>query len=377
MSDQRKPATSFELRSKILPEGVLELSKQQVDLADPAPGEIIVRVEATPLNPSDLSLLLGPVQTSQAKSEGEGDDYKLSMPLPQPFVTAMTRRHNLSICPGLEGAGVVVAAGEGCDNLIGRTVAMFGGQMYAQYRTIKPADCIIFPHGMSPLKCASAFVNPLTALGMMDTLHREGHKAMVHTAAASNLGQMLSKLCKEDGIPLINIVRSDEQVKILRGIGAEYILNSTSPDFEIDLTEMIRETGATLAFDAIGGGTVAPTVMKCMESVYEPEEFYIYGSNVHKHIYVYGFLDPSGIQVQRAAGMAWSVSGWLMMNYIEKIDEDTVQAMKDRIVRQIDSNFVSHFTGELSFDDMFDTSNLEAMLRRSTGEKYLFNPSKS
>lgn len=375
MSANGKPATGFELRSMVKPEGVLELSFAEVSIPDPAPGEIVVRVEATPVNPSDMSLMLGAANPSDAVAEGDGWRRKLTMPLPPGFVAAMARRHNLSICPGLEGAGIVIAAGEGCDNLLGKTVAMFGGKIFAQYRVIKPADCIIFPEGTPPEKCAAVFVNPLTALSMIDVLHREGHKALVHTAAASNLGQMLVKLCEEDGIPLINIVRRDDQAQILRKLGAHYILDSASPDFNASLIQAVRETGATLAFDAIGGGTMATTILNCMEKVYAPEEFYIYGSNVHKQIYLYGMLDTSPTQIIRAAGMAWSISGFLIMNYLSKRDADTIQAMKDRIVRQLDSNFVSHFTAELSLGDMLDNSKLEAMAQRSTGEKYLLNPS--
>ena len=151
---------------------------------------------------------------------------------------------------------------------MGRAVATrsnFG--MYAQYRIAKVSDCMLLPEGVTPKQGASAFINPLTALGMAETMRREGHTALVHTAAASNLGQMLNRVCLMDGIDLVNVVRSAEQVDILRRIGAKYIVNSTSPTFNKDLTEALAETNATLAFDAIGGGPTAQTILASMEKV--------------------------------------------------------------------------------------------------------------
>lgn len=376
VNNSSKPKTGLELRSELLPEGRLDLSLKEVEIGEPAPGEIIVQVQAAPINPSDMGLMLGAANPSEATVTGEGMDRTLVMPLQPPFVAAMAKRHNLSICPGLEGAGIVVAAGQGCEQLIGKTAAMFGGEMYAQYRKIRPADCIIFPEGISPGKCASVFVNPLTALGMINTLRQEKHKALIHTAAASNLGQMLVKLCKEEDIPLINVVRRREQVEILRALGAEHVLDSSADGFEDSLTALIRKTDATLAFDAIGGGNMATTILGCMEQVYAPEDFYIYGSQVRKQIYVYGVLNPGPIEILRNAGMAWSVSGWLMMNHLASLEAEAVQAMKDRVVDRLDTVFASNFTDELSLGDMLDVEKLEAMSLRSTGEKYMLNPSK-
>lgn len=373
---ERAPENSLQLRSKVTSDGKLELSLQRTAIGEPKPDELIVRVDAAPVNPSDLGMLLGPADLTLAKTEGDGENRVTSIPLSPAQAKALWRRKDLSLCPGLEGAGTVIAAGAHCKDHIGKTVAMFGGTMYAEHRKISIDDCMVFPEGVEPAKCASSFVNPLTALSMLDVFHREGHKAVVHTAAASNLGQMLVKLCNEDGIPLINIVRRENQEGILRALDAQYICNSESPTFLNDLVQLFRETQATLAFDAIGGGAMASTILQAMETVYAPEEFYIYGSNVHKQVYVYGILNPAPIEISRTAGMAWSVSGFLMMNYLDRLDAQTVQKMKDRIVRGYDTAFKSHYTNRIALTDMLDVSILDACNRRSTGQKYLLAPHK-
>lgn len=377
MTQESLPENGLELRSTISPQGRLDLQLETVPIGRPEPGEIVVRIEAAPVNPTDLGLLLGPGDPAQAAVEGSGPGRRLSIPLSDAQLAAQQRRIGLSLCPGMEGAGTVVAAGEGCADLLGRTVGLFGRGMYAQYRRVRAADCLLFPEGVEPARCAAAFVNPLTALGMVETLRREGHKAMIHTAAASNLGQMLNRLCIEDGIPLINIVRSAEQATVLRDIGARHILDSGSPAFLDELRALIQETGATLVFDAIGGGTLAASILRTMEQVFAPppEHFSPYGSTVLKQVYVYGALDMRPIEVHRGAGMAWSVSGWLMMNCLAKLEEATVAAMKERIVRQIDSVFASSYTAEIGLGQLLDPQLLAACNRRSTGEKYLVNPS--
>ncbi len=368
------PESNLQLRSKVTSDGQLELSFQRMAIGEPKPNELIVRVDAAPINPSDLALLLGPADLTQAKIEGDGENRVISVPLSDLHAKMLSPRKDLSICPGLEAAGTVVAAGEDCKDHIGKTVAIFGGSMYAEYRKISVEDCMIFPEGVDPADCASSFVNPLTALCMLDAFHREGHKAIIHTAAASNLGQMLVKLCNEDGIPLINIVRRESQEEVLRVLDAQYILNSESPTFVNDLTKAIRETEATLAFDAIGGGAMASTILQAMESVYAPKEFYIYGSNVHKQVYIYGILKPGPIEVHRTAGMAWSVSGLLMMNYIGRLDAPTAQKMKDRIVGNYDKAFKSRYLDTVALKDMLDVSILNTCNSRSTGKKYLLTP---
>lgn len=369
--------SNLQLRSKVTKDGLLKLSLERTAISEPRPDELVVCVNAAPINPSDLGMLLGSADLTLAETEGEGENRVITIPLSPAHVKALWRRRELSLCPGLEGAGTVVAAGEECKDHIGKTVAMFGGTMYAEYRKISVDDCLIFSEGVEPAKCASSFVNPLTALCMLDVFRREGHKALVHTAAASNLGQILAKLCNEDGIPLINIVRRENQEEILRALDAKFICNSESPTFLDDLTEIFRETRATLAFDAIGGGAMASTILQAMENVYAPEEFYIYGSNVHKQVYVYGILNPAPIEIYRTAGMAWSVSGFLMMNYLDRLDVRTVRKMKDRVVRDYDTTFESLYSDEVALKDMLDICVLEACNRRSTGQKFLLTPHKN
>jgi NADPH:quinone reductase-like Zn-dependent oxidoreductase len=365
----------LELRSKLTSAGRMELTLQAAVARTPEAGEVIVRVEAAPVNPTDISLLMGPAKPSEAKVSGHADSLKVSLPVAPAALRALASRQDISICPGLEGAGTVIAAGEGAEHLVGRTVAVFGGGMFATHRLAKAGECLVFPKGKPASSCASAFVNPLTTLAMIDTIRRDGHRALVHTAAASNLGQMLVKLCREEDIPLVNIVRSDEQADILRGIGARYVLNSASAVFLDELTEAIRDTRATAAFDAIGGGMLAYNIIRAMETVFAPPSFEMYGSTVLKQVYAYGVLDPAPIQIARGAGMAWSVSGWLMMNHLARLDADVVEAMRARVVRDIDTTFASHFSDEVALGALLDPGTLQAMAGRATGRKYLVNPS--
>ena len=361
------------LQSTVLPEGELELALRPAAIEAPGPGEIIVQVEAVPINPTDLSMLLGPADPTKARAEAGG----LRIPLTAPQAQLMARRTGLSLCPGMEGAGRIVGAGPGCEELVGRTVAAMGGGMFAQYRQLGIDDCILFPEGVEPALCAASFVNPLTALGMTETMRAEGHHAIVHSAAASNLGQMLVRLCAADGIPLINIVRSAEQTALLRSIGAQYICDSSAPGFVAELTAAVAETGATLAFDAIGGGGLAATILGAMEAALATAAggFSHYGSDIHKQVYIYGMLDPSTIEIRRNAGLAWGVGGWLMTHRLARLTPATVTAMKARIRDEIDTIFASEYAGVIGLDDLLDPAVLRRCAARSTGGKLLLDPS--
>ena len=266
MNDTTK-TTGLQLRSRISKSGELELSLGRAELPEPGPDQVLVKVEATPINPSDLGLLLGPADMTTAKSSGSGDHLKVTAKVPATSLPFLAARLDEAMPVGNEGAGTVIKAGssEAAQALKGKSVSMVGGGMYAQYRLLKATDCQPLPAGTSTAEGASWFVNPLTALGMTETMKREGHKALVHTAAASNLGQMLNKICLEDGIGLVNIVRSPEQAKLLRGIGAKHVVDSSAPGFTDDLMQALVETGATIAFDAIGGGKLASQILTCME----------------------------------------------------------------------------------------------------------------
>ena len=372
--------TGLQLRSLITAAGELELSLKPVTTPEPGPDEVVVRVEASPINPSDLGLLLGAADPSTAKASGSGDAVVVKASVPQASMKAMGGRLDESMPVGNEGAGVVVKAGSSpeAQALMGKMVAMIGGAMYAQYRTMKAAACLPLPEGTSAAEGASCFVNPLTSLGMVETMKREGHKALIHTAAASNLGQMLNKICQKDGIDLVNIVRSEEQVALLRGIGAKYICNTTSPTFQDDLVAALVATGATIAFDATGGGKLQGQILAAMEvmAVKAMTEYNRYGSNTHKQLYVYGRLELKPIEFV-PPGFAWSMGGWLLFPFLQKIGQADAARLRARVVAELKTTFASHYSKTISLQEVLDLDNLQAYAKRATGTKFLINPNKA
>jgi NADPH:quinone reductase-like Zn-dependent oxidoreductase len=378
MSDGK---SGLQLRSLIKTSGELEISLVSVATPEPGPDEVVVRVEATPINPSDLGLLTGAADMTTAKASGTKDAPVVTAQVPEAGMRAMAGRLDESLPVGNEGAGVVIATGssEAAKALMGRTVAMIGGAMYAQYRCLRVAESLPLPSGTTPAEGASCFVNPLTALGMTETMRREGHKALVHTAAASNLGQMLNKICLKDGIALVNIVRSKEQAEILRNIGAKYVVDSTSPTFMDDLTNALVETGATIAFDAIGGGRLAGQILAGMETAANKtaKVYSRYGSAVHKQVYIYGGLDTRPTELVRSFGMAWGIGGWLLLPFLMKIGQADGARLRQRVVDELKTTFASHYTKIVSLQEALDPANIAVYAKRSTGEKFLINPSKA
>ena len=378
MSDGK---TGLQLRLLIKASGELEISLLDVPTPEPAEDEVVVRVEAAPINPSDLGLLIGPADMSTAKASGTKQAPVITAKVPDGAMRAMGARLDQSLPVGNEGAGVVVKTGssDAAKALMGKTVAMIGGAMYSQFRTLKARDCQPLPDGTTAAEGASWFVNPLTALGMTETMRREGHKALVHTAAASNLGQMLNKICIKDGIPLVNIVRSKEQAEILNKIGAKYVVDSSVPSFLDDLTAALVETGATIAFDAIGGGKLAGDILNCMEIAINKtaKEYSRYGSSVHKQVYVYGALDIRPIELPRGFGMAWGVGGWLLTPFLQKIGPADIGRLRQRVVNELKTTFASHYTKVVSLQETLDPANIAVYAKRATGEKFLINPNKS
>jgi NADPH:quinone reductase-like Zn-dependent oxidoreductase len=372
--------SGLQLRSMIKKSGELEISLVEVATPEPAADEVVVRVEASPINPSDLGLLIGAADMTTAKASGTKDAPVITAKVLEAAMKAMAGRLDQSMPVGNEGAGVVVKAGssDAAQALMGKTVAMIGGAMYAQYRCLKVTECLPLPAGTTPAEGASCFVNPLTSLGMVETVRREGHKALVHTAAASNLGQMLNKICLKDGIGLVNIVRSADQADILRKIGAKHIVDSTAPTFMDDLTDAIAETGATLAFDAIGGGKLAGQILTCMEIAANKTAttYSRYGSSVHKQVYIYGSLDPGPVILNRAFGMAWGVGGWLLFPFLQKIGPADGARLRQRVVNELKTTFASHYTQVVSLQEALQLLNMTAYSKRATGEKYLINPNK-
>jgi NADPH:quinone reductase-like Zn-dependent oxidoreductase len=373
--------SGLQLRSLIKKSGELEISLQNVPIPKPGPDEVVVRVEATPINPSDLGLLIGPADLSTLKASGTKQAPIVTAKVPNTGLKAMAARLDESMPVGNEGAGVVVETGssDAAKALMGKTVSMIGGAMYAQYRCIRLNECQPLPDGTTAAEGASWFVNPLTALGMTETMRREGHKALVHTAAASNLGQMLNKICIKDGIALVNIVRKSEQANILREIGAKHVVDSSAPGFTDDLANALAETGATIAFDAIGGGKLAGQILTCMEAAINrsAKAYSRYGSNVHKQVYIYGSLDPGPVELTRAFGFAWGVGGWLLFPFLMKIGRADGQKLRERVAAELKTTFASHYTKVVSLQEALEPSNIAVYAKRATSEKFLINPNKA
>ena len=372
------PTTALQLRSLIKSTGALELSLADVPVPTPADDEVLVRMEAAPVNPSDLGLLFGMADLSTAKASGSAGRPVISATVPEKLMKTMAGRVGESMAVGNEGAGVVVQAGASpaAQALLGRTVAIIGGAMYAQYRAIKAVQCLVLPAGTSARDGASCFVNPLTALGMVETMRMEGHKALVHTVGASNLGQMLNRICLKDGIGLVNIVRKQEQADMLRALGAKHICVSSAPNFLDDLTAALVETGATIAFDAIGGGRLAGQILGCMEAAANKtaKEYSRYGSTVHKQVYIYGGLDRAPTEFNRNFGMTWGMGGWLLFPFLQKIGFPAAQKLRERVVAELKTTFVSSYTAEVSLAGALQLDAIAAYGKQATATKYLINP---
>jgi NADPH:quinone reductase-like Zn-dependent oxidoreductase len=359
-------------------DGTLELSLAEAPVPAPQGNEVLIRMEAAPINPSDLGLLTAWADLSAAVVAGTADRPVVTAKLPPRAMRALAGRVGESVPVGNEGAGTVVDAGpsEAAQALIGRTVAVAGGGMYTQYRRFDAGMCLVLPEGTPARAAASSFVNPLTALGMVETMRREGHSALVHTAAASNLGQMLNKLCLEDGVPLVNIVRKPEQEDILRAIGAVHVLNSTAPTFMEDLIAALHETKATLAFDAVGGGELASQILTAMEAVASASagEYSRYGSGTHKQVYIYGALDQSPTTLNRSFGLAWGIGGWLLTPFLERVGLETFLALRQRVASELETTFASSYEREVSLAEALQPDAFLAYTKQATGEKFLITP---
>lgn len=375
-----RPDTGFELRSLVSPDSTLELSLLEVPIAGPEANEVLIRVEAAPINPSDLGLLFAGADTSTATVAGPPDNPVVTAALSPGAMKALAARVGVSLPVGNEGAGTVIEAGSSAtaQALLGKTVALAGGGMYAQYRCVDASHCLQLPEGTPASAAASSFVNPLTALGMVETMRREGHSALVHTAAASNLGQMLNKLCLEEDVPLVNIVRKSEQEDLLRAIGAVHVCNSTSPSFREDLVDALRVTSATLAFDAIGGGPLAGQILTGMEvaATASGGAYSRYGSTTHKQVYIYGGLDRGPTVLNRNFGMAWGIGGWLLTPFLQSIGPDGFQALRQRVAAELKTTFASTYTKEVSLAEALQPEAFTVYAMASTGEKYLIAPHK-
>ena len=372
--------TGLQLRSMVKKEGIVEISLTTVPTPEPKPEEVIVRIDASPINPSDQGLLFGGADLSTAKVSGTAGRPVVTASIPPAALKALAGRVDQSLPVGNEGAGVVVRAGESpaAQALLGKTVAIVGGGMYTQYRCIKAVQCLVLPPGTTPAEGAGWFVNPLTALGMVATMRAEGHKALVHTAAASNLGQMLNKICLKDNVALVNIVRRAEHVALLKRIGATHVCNSSAPSFMDDLTEALVATGATVAFDAIGGGKLAGQILTAMEAALNrtAKEYSRYGSTTHKQVYIYGGLDRGPTEFSRTFGTAWGIGGWLLTPFLQKIGFEAAQKLRERVAAEIKTTFASTYTKAVSLAEALTLDAIAIYARQATGEKYLIEPNR-
>jgi NADPH2:quinone reductase len=372
--------TALQLRSLVRSSGQLELSLASVPVPEPAADEVLVRIDAAPINPSDIGLLFGAADMSTASYSGTTTHPVVTATIPGGLMEAMAGRLDESMPAGNEGAGVVVQAGSSAEAqaLLGRTVAILGGAMYAQYRCIKADQCLVLPAGTTAAEGASCFVNPLTALGMVETMRREGHTALVHTAAASNLGQMLNRLCLQDNIGLVNIVRKPEQEDLLRALGATHVCNVTSPTFMNDLVEALVATRATLAFDATGGGRLAGQILTGMETALNKtaKVYSRYGSTIHKQVYIYGRLDTSATEVAGNFGMAWGLGGWLVFPFLQAIGPAAARRLRERVAAEVKTTFVSHYSKTVSLAEALQRDAISVYGKRATGEKYLIEPNR-
>jgi NADPH:quinone reductase-like Zn-dependent oxidoreductase len=367
------PTTTHELQSTATPHGTVELRIAELPLPVAGDDEIVVRMQAAPINPSDQGNLFGPADLATLRREGD----VTVADIPEGRRRAVAGRVGRALPMGNEGAGTVVAAGS-APSLTGRVVALFGAPSYTTYRVVRAADVLVLPPGTLPEQGASAFINPLTALGMIETMRREGHRALVHTAAGSNLGQMLVRACRADGVPLVNVVRTPDAAALLRGAGANHVCDLSDPEFDRSLAEAIAETGATLAFDAVGGGTLANRILAAMESALlrEATEYSRYGTAVHKQVYLYGSLDPSPLVLDRSYGMAWSIGGWLLWPFLQSAGAETAARLRQRVAAEIATTFASRYTATIGLADALEPDHIRAYTRKATGAKYLIDPSR-
>ncbi len=371
-------STSKQMFSTVSSDGQLTVEIKQVDVPEPKEHEVVVKIEVAPINPSDMWPMFSVGDLSKAELTYNDDVKAMTAPI-FPGMTQVVRTRLDQACPvGNEASGIVVAAGssDASQALMGKRVAVLSGSTFSEYTCAAAQMCLPHSETTTAQEACSSFVNPLTALCMVETMRKEGHTALVHTAAASNLGQMLNRICIADGVDLVNIVRKPEQEKILKDLGAKYVVNSASDTYMQDLYVAIKETGATLAFDATGGGSLASDILTAMEAVLTADVTGLntYGALVHKQVYLYGGLDTSPTKLKRAFGMSWGVGGWLLMRTLSALEPSRVGELKARVASEINTTFASAYTAELSFEQALSPENIEKYNAKKTGEKYLINP---
>ncbi len=377
MSDSDVPSTGHELRSTVSDDGTVTLAMREFEIAEAGADEVVVKIGASPINPSDLGMLFAMGDIGAAESSGSDELPAVSAPLSDGVLAAQKGRLGKPMPVGNEGGGTVVAAGssDAAQALLGKVVGFLSGSAYATYRTVNVQSCLAMNDGTTPEQAAACFVNPLTALGMVETMKAEDHTALVHTVGASNLGRMLNRICLDDGVGLVNIVRKQEHVDVLRETGAEHVVNSSAESFRDDLVDALRATGATIAFDAIGGGDLASTLLSCMEKVAsEGDEFSRYGSDVHKQVYVYGGLDRGPTTLRRDFGMNWSIGGWLLTPFLAKHGASGTERLRQRVADEITTTFASSYGMKVTLPEAVDPEMVKRYAKMATGDKALVTP---
>ncbi len=375
------PDSAWRIRSLLNPDGEIELSLTEEPVPQPGPDEVLIRVQAAPINPSDLGQLFAAADPGSFRQSGTDDRPVVKAPVSKHILEALAPRVNVPMGAGNEGAGYVVAAGDSsaAREMLGHVVASFAGNMYAQYRCVPVAQCMPLPAGVTAAQGASCFVNPMTVLGILETTRLEGHAALVQTAAASNLGQMLNRVCMEDGRDLVSVVRSEDQERLLRAQGARHVCNSSQPSFDHDLLKAIATTNATICFDAVGGGDLAGRILAAMEraQAQKASGYSLYGTAIHKQVYIYGALDTTPTTLRRDYGASWSIAGWLLPQFLQKIGPDAVRRLQQRIIDGLQTTFASQYRKEISLAEALRVGEIAIYARRSTGGKYLINPQRT
>ena len=365
---------SKQIKSKISKEGLLTISLDQVEVPEPGDNEVLIKVQATPINPSDLGLLVGPADISSLKEIKKGS--VVEMKVPDGLIRSVAARFDQNLPVGNEGAGLVESAGKGAEHLIGKTVGLAGGAMYSEYRCVPASSCLVMNEGTTPEQAASCFVNPLTALGMVETMRMENHTGLVHTAAASNLGQMLIKICSTENIPLVNIVRKEEQADMLKSLGANFVCNSSLDSFMDDLVDALVQSGSTLGFDATGGGKLSSQILTAMEVAANKTatEYSRYGSDKFKQVYIYGGLDRSPTTLTRSFGFSWGLGGWLLTPFIGRIGPERFVELRKKVADEISTTFESKYSNIISLEEVLKVENILSYTKQATGDKYLIKP---
>jgi NADPH:quinone reductase-like Zn-dependent oxidoreductase len=369
---------ALELRSTLTDDGIVTMAIRETEVTAPTDDQVVVRIDAAPINPSDLGMMFAGGDADASLAAGDGLHGAVAVPVTDAAIAAQRARLGKPMPVGNEGGGVVVAAGTSpaAQALLGKTVGFLSGNAYAQYRTLHVSQCLVMADGTDPADAAAAFVNPLTALGMVETMRAEGHTALVHTVGASNLGLMLNRICLDDGVGLVNIVRKPEHVEQLRALGAEHVVDSSADSFHDDLTDALRATGATIAFDAIGGGDLCSVLLSKMEKVAGEQagEFSRYGSDTHKQVYIYGGLDRGPTTLRRDFGMSWGLGGWLLTPFLMKVGQEAADRLRQRVADEITTTFASSYGTRLSLADAVDPEQVKRYARMATGDKALITP---